>query len=164
MHIIQDFQQYLPHRPPFLLVDQCAMTNTTDILSLCIVNRHIDLFQGHFPTELIMPGVLIVETMAQTGCIALGYSHQLVDFSQRSTYLTTINQAKFRQVTRSTDRLLIQLKLQNNKTLGKSIFFKFTGMTYQVHINDLADFHDNLIDNASLAASCEFTAALVEQH
>jgi len=99
----------LPHRYPFLLVDRIididGDVSATGIKNVTINEPH---FTGHFPESPIMPGVLIVEAMAQTaGAICL---FQRDDERKVGVYFMTIDNAKFRQPVIPGDRLLIHVK------------------------------------------------------
>lgn len=71
LYDINDIQKFLPHRPPFLLVDKILEINDTEVIGLKNVTMNESFFVGHFPDEPIMPGVLQVEAMAQAGGILI---------------------------------------------------------------------------------------------
>ena len=84
---IEQIRQYLPHRYPFLLVDRVeALTLGESIVALKNVTANEEFFQGHFPEYSVMPGVLIVEAMAQAAGI-LGFKTQNTKPSDGSLYL-----------------------------------------------------------------------------
>ena len=68
----EDIQQIIPHRPPFLLIDQVIeMVEGESIIAKKFVQEEEYYFEGHFPQEKVMPGVLIVESLAQAGAVAI---------------------------------------------------------------------------------------------
>ncbi len=106
---IKEIMQCLPHRYPFLLVDRIVELVPEDrVVGLKNVTINEPFFQGHFPGEPVMPGVLILEAMAQTGAIMLMQSPRL-----RGTisYLTSVDKAKFRRPVRPGDQLVMEAKL-----------------------------------------------------
>ena len=107
---IQTIREYLPHRYPFLLVDRIlSIENESKIIGLKNVTINEPFFQGHFPQEPVMPGVLQVEAMAQTGGLLVLNS---VDEPERySTYFMKIDGVKFRQKVVPGDTLLFRVEL-----------------------------------------------------
>ncbi len=91
---ILEIQRMLPHRPPFLLVDKILEITDTQIVGLKAVTMNEPFFVGHFPQEPVMPGVLMVEAMAQTGGILV--LHTVPDPENYITYFLKIEEAKFR--------------------------------------------------------------------
>ena len=92
---IVDIQKMLPHRFPFLLVDRIYHMDDTSIAGIKQVTINEPFFQGHFPNEPIMPGVLIVEAMAQ--CSALHILSRVDNPDDYSTYFLRIDNVRFRQ-------------------------------------------------------------------
>lgn len=92
---IKKISEILPHRYPFLLVDRIIELNLEDnkIVGIKLVTRNEQFFQGHFPGVPIMPGVLILEALAQTGGILV---HQKTQ-NTKIALLLNINNAKFRR-------------------------------------------------------------------
>jgi UDP-3-O-[3-hydroxymyristoyl] N-acetylglucosamine deacetylase/3-hydroxyacyl-[acyl-carrier-protein] dehydratase len=91
---INDIKRMLPHRSPFLLVDRVYHMDDVSIAGIKQVTFNEPFFQGHFPSEPIMPGVLIVEAMAQ--CSALYVLSKVEDPSNYSTYFLRIDNVRFR--------------------------------------------------------------------
>lgn len=92
---INDIREHLPHRYPMLLVDKIIEKGETYIVGVKNVTVNEPFFQGHFPQEPVMPGVLLIEAMAQTGgLLVLG---TVEDPETYSTYFMKIDNVKFRQ-------------------------------------------------------------------
>ena len=107
---IKEIQEIIPHRHPFLLVDYIEDYEPGVFASgyKCVTYRE-DFFAGHFPQEPVMPGVLQVEAMAQTGGLLVLNS---VDEPERySTYFMKIDGVKFRQKVVPGDTLILRLEL-----------------------------------------------------
>ena len=106
---IVDIQRMLPHRFPFLLVDKVYHMDENSIAGIKQVTINEPFFQGHFPTEPIMPGVLIVETMAQCG--GLYVLSKVENPADYSTYFLRIDNVRFRQKVVPGDTLQIECVL-----------------------------------------------------
>ncbi len=100
----------LPHRYPFLLVDRILeIDEGKSILALKNVTCNEPFFQGHFPAFKIMPGVLIIEALAQTGGVLLFNS--LPEPEKKLVFLSKINNAKFRRPVVPGDQLIMHVDL-----------------------------------------------------
>ncbi len=113
---INKIRELLPHRYPFLLVDKVIEIGEKHIVGVKSVSGNEPFFQGHFPQEPVMPGVLIVEAMAQTGGLLVLNS---VDEPERySTYFMKIDNVKFRQKVVPGDTLIFHLSLISEMRRG----------------------------------------------
>ena len=121
IHVIQ---QILPHRYPFLLVDRVIdIDGTKSATGLKNVTMNEPHFQGHFPGTPIMPGVTIVEAMAQTAGVMVGASLGLVD-GNMLIYFMGIDNCKFRRKVVPGDRLEMRVETTRGKPGGKVWRFK----------------------------------------
>lgn len=115
-------QEIIPHRYPMLLIDRIEeLEPGKRAVSLRNVTAHEEVFQGHFPGNPVMPGVLIVEAMAQTGAVAL---LSLDEFKGKTAYFGGIKSAKFRKVVRPGDQMVIEVvleKIRGSVGLGKAV-------------------------------------------
>ena len=115
---INQIQEMLPHRYPFLLVDRITDVKNGEYvegyLNISITNQ---VFQGHFPGHPIYPGVLIIEGMAQTGAILPFTVMDKDELSDKVVYFMSIDKAKFRKPVLPGDRLVY--KISTIKHRGK---------------------------------------------
>ncbi len=108
---ILEILRLLPHRYPFLLVDRIlAITPEKDIVGLKNVTINEPFFQGHFPERPVMPGVLILEGMAQVGGILAFYSEP-ENIGKKVLYFVGIDKARFRQPVTPGDQIHFKLEL-----------------------------------------------------
>jgi len=116
---IKEIQKILPHRPPFLLVDRIIeMEPGKRVVGLKNVTMNEAFFMGHFPGYPIMPGVLIVEAMAQTGGVLV--LSDVPDRERKLVLFAGIEEAKFRQPVVPGDQLRLELEvLALRKTVVK---------------------------------------------
>ncbi|TDJ67732.1 MAG: 3-hydroxyacyl-ACP dehydratase FabZ [Proteobacteria bacterium] len=109
---ISEILDMLPHRYPFLLVDKvldCVAFET--ITALKNVSFNEPFFQGHFPDQPIMPGVLILEAMAQATGVLAFYSHKTQSKSDAAYYLVGIDKARFKRPVGPGDQLILKAQM-----------------------------------------------------
>ncbi|AEG61851.1 3-hydroxyacyl-ACP dehydratase FabZ [Desulforamulus ruminis] len=116
---INAIQQILPHRYPFLLVDRILeVEEGKKVVGIKNVSMNEPFFQGHFPNYPVMPGVLIIEAMAQMGAVAI---LSMPAFAGRIALLAGIDKARFRRQVVPGDTLRIEVEvLKLRGTVGKS--------------------------------------------
>lgn len=140
---IQLIQRIIPHRYPFLLVDKVVDINGTQsgkgIKNVTMNEPH---FTGHFPDQPVMPGVLIVEAMAQTAGVMVGVSLGMADKNMK-VYFMAIDGVKFRRMVGPGDVLEMQIETTRGKPGAK--VWKFKGVA--------------TVDG-EMAAEAEFTAMM----
>ena len=112
---IEGILKHLPHRFPFLLVDRVKeLQPGRSIVALKNVSINEPFFQGHFPDRKIMPGVLIVEAIAQAGGILL--FHSIPDPEHKFFVLSKISNAKFRRPVVPGDQLMLEAEILKLKS------------------------------------------------
>lgn len=140
---IQLIQRIIPHRYPFLLIDKVIdidnLKSATGIKNVTVNEPH---FQGHFPGLPIMPGVTIVEALAQTAAVMVGVSLDLVD-KNLLIYFMGIDKCKFRRKVVPGDNLELKVYVLRGKVGSK--VWKFSG---EASVDGL------------IAAQVEFTAMM----
>lgn len=136
-------QRIIPHRYPFLLVDRVedidGYQSARGIKNVTMNEPH---FQGHFPGKPIMPGVTIIEAMAQTSAVMVGVGLDLID-TNMLIYFMAIDSAKFRRMVVPGDVLEMEVQTTRGKPGGK--VWKFSG---RARVGD------------ETAAEAEFTAMM----
>ena len=119
---ITEIKKIIPHRYPMLLIDRVEeLIPGEKAVAKRNVTINEELFNGHFPGNPVMPGVLIVEALAQTGAVAL---LSLPEFKGKTAYFGGIKSAKFRKVVSPGDSLRLEVtleKIRNNVGLGKAV-------------------------------------------
>jgi 3-hydroxyacyl-[acyl-carrier-protein] dehydratase len=106
---ILEIMKVLPHRYPFLMVDRILELTTEKVIGLKNVSINEHFFQGHFPGNPVMPGVMIVEALAQAGGI-LAFS-LLPEPKSNSVYLMGLDKVRFRRPVRPGDQLILKLEV-----------------------------------------------------
>lgn len=140
---INAIKKILPHRYPFLLVDRIVhLELDKKVIGLKSVTVNEPFFEGHFPDQPVMPGVLIIEAMAQTGGILM--LNSFIDPSSKLVLFMGIDKAKFRKPVVPGDQLVFEVEMISKK----SKVVRMKGKAY--------------VDN-DLVAEAEFMAAIVDK-
>ncbi|MDR0985242.1 MAG: 3-hydroxyacyl-ACP dehydratase FabZ [Endomicrobium sp.] len=116
---LEDILHYIPHRYPFLMIDKIKInsSNPNYAIGYKCVSGNEQFFQGHFPQSPIMPGVLIIEAMAQTACVMFLSKSKL---KNHLAYFLSIDKVKFRIPVKPGDVLNLCVDiLKNNGKRGK---------------------------------------------
>ncbi|MBL79622.1 MAG: 3-hydroxyacyl-[acyl-carrier-protein] dehydratase FabZ [Nitrosomonadaceae bacterium] len=110
---IHEILKYLPHRYPFLLVDRVLSCDLEkEIIALKNVTINEPFFSGHFPHHPIMPGVLIIEALAQTAALlTLKTLNQKID-NDSVYYFVGIDQARFKKPVYAGDQLILKVRIE----------------------------------------------------
>lgn len=117
---IKEIEKILPHRYPFLMIDRID-----EIVPLQYakgyknITYNEEFFQGHFPDEPVMPGVLQIEAIAQVGACAILYHD---DYKGKTAYFLSVNKAKFRKKVVPGDKLVIETRMthfSNGRGIGE---------------------------------------------
>tara|TARA_Y100000768_G_C23881145_1_gene635307 strand:+ start:323 stop:757 length:435 start_codon:yes stop_codon:yes gene_type:complete len=108
----KEIHDLIPHRDPFLFVDRCEIKKIGEHgISYKKFNLNEYFFKGHFPNNPIVPGVIIVEAMAQTAGIVVSY--KLKDYKDKSVLFMSVNKAKFRKPILPEDSVIFEVKFLN---------------------------------------------------
>ncbi len=117
-------QEIIPHRYPFMLVDQILeLEEGVKATGIKNVTANEPFFQGHFPSEHVMPGVLIVEALAQVGAIAI---LKKPENQGKIAYFASINNCKFRRKVIPGDTLTLTIEIiksRSNFGVGKAVAY-----------------------------------------
>jgi len=115
----EDIENIIPHREPFLLIDKVIDTEPAKrIKAIKYVRREEYYFKGHFPSDPIMPGVLIVEAIAQAGAVSL---LMLPENKGKLVLFAGIDKARFKKIVRPGDELVIEVEMENfRRNIGKA--------------------------------------------
>ena len=105
----EQIKEIIPHREPFLLIDEIESMEDRKIMGVKHVRAEEPYFQGHFPQKKVMPGVLIVESLAQTGAVAILSQEK---FRGKLAYFGGIKKARFPQQVEPGDDLLLEVELE----------------------------------------------------
>jgi 3-hydroxyacyl-[acyl-carrier-protein] dehydratase len=143
---IEKIIKMLPHRYPFLLVDRVLSIDRKEesLVALKNVTFNEPHFTGHFPNQSVMPGVFIVEALAQAAALYVLDSMELDTCENKAVYFMSIDNAKFRQIVTPGDSLYLHVK----KERGRGNVWKFRG---EAKVNN------------KLVAESSFTAMIAEK-
>ena len=123
---IEEIKHLIPHRDPFLFVDTCEIIIPGEhAKSEKLFSANEYFFKGHFPGNPIVPGVIIVEAMAQTAGIVVSY--KLKEFKDKSVLFMSVNKAKFRKPIFPNEKVSFEVKILNS-VRG---VYKFEGYSYK---------------------------------
>ena len=141
---INRIKELIPHRYPFLLIDGIqTLTLNESAIGIKNVSVNEQFFEGHFPDRPVMPGVLIIESMAQTaGCLVVVSLGK--EYEGKLVYFMTIENARFRKPVVPGDRMVINVQ----KLRSRGSVFKFSGKAFVGEV---------------LAAEATFSAMIVDK-
>ena len=121
-----EIKKLIPHRDPFLFVDTCEIITPGEHgKSEKFFSANEFFFRGHFPDNPIVPGVIIIEAMAQTAGIVVSY--KLREFKEKSVLFMSVNKAKFRKPIRPDEKVSFEVKFINSVR----DVYKFEGTCYK---------------------------------
>jgi 3-hydroxyacyl-[acyl-carrier-protein] dehydratase/UDP-3-O-[3-hydroxymyristoyl] N-acetylglucosamine deacetylase/3-hydroxyacyl-[acyl-carrier-protein] dehydratase len=142
MITIEDIAKFLPHRFPFLLIDRVIdLVPEKTIVALKNVTCNEQFFQGHFPEWKIMPGVLIIEAIAQAGAVLL--FNTIPEPERKFAALSKVDRAKFKRMVTPGDQLRLEVQ-----------WIRLKGKICQMRGKALVD--------GEVAAECEIFATLLD--
>ncbi len=137
---IEEIKKLIPHRNPFLFVDTCEIIVPGEHgISEKLFSKDEYFFDGHFPQNPIVPGVIIVEAMAQTAGIVVSY--KLREFKERSVLFMSVNKAKFRKPILPNDKVSFEVKFINS-------------------VRDVYKFQGTCFNNNTKVSEAEFSAMI----
>ena len=129
MMSLEEIKRILPHRYPFLLVDRVLeIKKGKYCMALKNISGNEEVFQGHFPSEAVLPGVMIIEAMAQTAGIVVSY--KLRDYKEKSVLFMSVNKAKFRKPIYPNEKVLFEVNFVNSVR----DVYKFQGTCYKEEV------------------------------
>ena len=121
---ITDIKKYIPHRYPFLLVDRViSIEKDKSLVAIKNVTANEPFFSGHFPVRPVMPGVLIIESLAQAAGILIVKSLDLAENYKDIYFFAGVDKARFRQVVEPGDQLALTVEVVR----VRSGLWKFSG-------------------------------------
>ena len=140
---MQEILKRIPHRYPFLLIDRAeAYKPHESIIGIKCVSANEPHFQGHFPGNPVMPGVLIIEALGQTGGVLMSKSLN-ADVSGKTIFFASVDNCRFRAPVRPGDVMRMHVDVLK-------------------HRGDLFKFRGRALVGQRVAAECEFAAVVVE--
>ena len=140
----EKIKELIPHRPPFLFVDSCEIITPGEHgISYRFFKEDEYFFEGHFPSNPIVPGVIIIEAMAQTAGIVVSY--QLREYKEKSVLFMSVSKAKFRKPILPKDNITFEVKFLNKV---KNVY-KFQGIAFN--------------DSKAVVSEAEFSAMITHK-
>ena len=137
---LNEIKELIPHRDPFLFVDTCEIIKPAEHgISYKKFNFDEYFFKGHFPNNPIVPGVIIVEAMAQTAGIVVSY--KLKNYKEKSVLFMSVSKAKFRKPILPNDNICFEVKFLNK-------------------VRDVYKFHGTALKNDIKVSEAEFSAMI----
>tara|TARA_B100001057_G_scaffold438511_1_gene471063 strand:- start:10 stop:444 length:435 start_codon:yes stop_codon:yes gene_type:complete len=125
----EEIKKLIPHRDPFLFVDNCEIITPGECgKSEKFFSANEYFFKGHFPNNPIVPGVIIVEAMAQTAGIVVSY--KLKEFDDKSVLFMSVNRAKFRKPIFPNEKVSFEVNFVNSVRH----VYKFEGTCYKEEV------------------------------
>jgi len=115
-------KDYLPHRDPMLFVDRVVSLTETSITIESDVRADADFFKGHFPSMPIMPGVLIIETVAQAGALLVSLTREISD--EKFIAFSNVDDVKFRRPVNPGEIISVDANIEKIRLP----FYKFSGV------------------------------------
>lgn len=113
---IHSILEYLPHRYPFLLVDRVLnYEDGKSLLALKNITHNEPYFQGHFPEKPVMPGVIMIEALAQAAGILIFLTSKTKPTKDNMFYFAGIDKARFKKVVEPGDQLQLSVEIIRNK-------------------------------------------------
>ena len=116
----RDFLGFIPHRPPFLFIDEVVEATAERMVTTWRADPQADFFAGHYPDHPVMPGVLVCECAFQAGALLIARRRGESAPSGRTPVLTRITEAKFKQMVRPGQSLCVEVTL--DEELGGAYF------------------------------------------
>lgn len=117
---IAGIQALIPHRPPFLWLDEVLSIDDRSLRARKVIDRDLDLFRGHYPSFPVLPGVLQIEAALQAAAVLI--AHGAPAESGRLPVVTRLNNVQFRRLVRPGDVLEIEVEL--SERLGSAFYLK----------------------------------------
>ena len=137
---LDEIKDLIPHRDPFLFVDKCTIIEPGKKgVSERFFSKDEYFFVGHFPNNPIVPGVIIVEAMAQTAGIVVSY--KLKNYKEKSVLFMSVSKAKFRKPILPNDNICFEVKFLNK-------------------VRDVYKFHGTALKNDIKVSEAEFSAMI----
>jgi len=127
--LLEEIMQLIPHRKPFLFIDTCEIIKSGEEgIGKRIFLEDEYFFKGHFPNMPIVPGVILIESMAQTAGIVVSKKYE--EYEDKSVLFMSVSKAKFRKPVYPNENIFFHVKFLNNV---KSVY-KFSGKAFKDNI------------------------------